>query len=456
SLSAATVNAQVPANSPFAGQAAPPEGFSTGVEFDKVRIDAALAAPTTAETMQLVPSRDTTGHGTAVTSVAAATGVLEGGRYAGMAPAADLLIVKLGFPSPDSFPRTTELMRALTYTVNKAVGLGMPVAINLSFGNTYGPHDGSSILERFIDNITEIGRNIICVGTGNEGAAGGHLAGRFGQIAAKNEMLTRKIELNIAPYQQTMNVQLWKEFSDQYQIELITPNGEREWIDTVVPGKKSVVVGETKVLIFIGEPSPYTINQEIYFDFIPQGSYVSEGIWTFAITPVYTINGNYDFYLPSSGVLNAGTGFFTPTPEKSLTIPSTASKVITVGAYDVVYESYADFSGRGYVLQSILDPQVSGGSLKPDLAAPGVNVQVILPGNQPGAVNGTSFATPFVTGAAALLMEWGIVKERDVYLYGEKIKAYLRKGARTIRGEREYPNARVGYGALCVEASIPK
>ena len=43
----------------------------------------------------------------------------------------------------------------------------------------------------------------------------------------------------------------------------------------------------------------------------------------------------------------------------------------------------------------------------------------------------------------------------DPYLYGEKVKAYLRKGAKPIRGETEYPNARVGYGALCVEDSLP-
>ena len=70
-------------------------------------------------------------------------------------------------------------------------------------------------------------------------------------------------------------------------------------------------------------------------------------------------------------------------------------------------------------------------------------------------MTGTSFATPFATGAAALLMQWGIVMENDPYLYGEKVKAYLRRGAQPIRGETEYPNARVGYGSICVEDSLP-
>lgn len=456
SLDAAAVNARTPASSPWAGQAAPPEGFRTGVEFSKERIDAALRAPTAAAAQQLVPSRDTTGHGTGVTAIAAATGALAGGRYTGMAPESDLIIVKLGFPAPDSFPRTTELMRALTYVTQKAVALGMPLAINLSFGNNYGSHDGTSILERFVNNISGVGRSVICVGSGNEGAAGGHVGGRFGQVTVGGAELTRNIELNIADYQQSMSVQIWKEYSDRGTILLIAPNGARTLINTEIPGQITMVMEATKVLVFVGEPSPYSINQEIFFDFMPVNNYVNSGIWTFTITPSKTSSGNYDFYLPCSSVLSAGTRFFTPTPEKTLTIPSTSARVITVGAYDAVFDSYADFSGRGYVLQSIAGAQVSGVNTKPDLTAPGVNINTVLPDDVVSTVSGTSFAVPFVTGAAALLMEWGIVQGNDRYLYGEKVKAYLRSGARALRGEQVYPNARVGYGALCVAASLPQ
>lgn len=87
----------------------------------------------------------------------------------------------------------------------------------------------------------------------------------------------------------------------------------------------------------------------------------------------------------------------------------------------------------------------------PDLVAPGVDVRVPTEDGGIMVVSGTSFATPFVTGSAALLMEWGVVRKQDPFLYGEKVKAYLRSGARPIRGERIYPNLRVGYGALCLE-----
>ncbi len=428
----------------FAGKAAPPEGFETGVEFSKYRIDAALRS---AMPKRIVPSIDSTGHGTSVAAIAAAGGMLLEGQYQGMAPESALLVVKMGIPDPDSFPRTTELMRAMTYAVKKAVEMGMPLAVNLSFGNTYGSHDGTSLVERYMDNVAEIGRCVVCVGSGNEGAAGGHVAGSF-KMNAESEGV-RQIELSIGNYQRTVSVQLWKEYTDVFRIELVSPGGRETEVDLLSTGGKSVVLEETRILIYVGEPSPYSVNQEIYFDFLPIGNYINQGIWTFYLYPVKTVTGNYDFYLPSSVALNTSTRFFTPTPDKTLTIPSTASKVITVGAYDTVYDSYADFSGRGYPLKSVSGERILQGNVKPDIAAPGVNIATIGPDNTFVQVSGTSFATPFVTGGAALMMEWGVVRGNDAFLYGEKVKAYLRRGAKPIRGEREYPNARVGaYGNI--------
>ena len=445
------VNAVLPEGyEEFVGMAASPEGFQTGVEFSKNRIDAALK---NAMPERIVPSVDTSGHGTAVTAIAAAGGMLQEGRYRGVAPECELLIVKMGTPAPDSFPKTTELMRALTYAVNKAVELGKPLSINLSFGNTYGSHDGTSLVERFLDNVAEIGRTVICVGSGNEGAAGGHVAGSLGMVENGGE--ERRIELSVSNYQTAVSVQLWKEYSDSFEVELISPGGERVLIDDRRTGGYQYTLEETEILLYVGEPSPYTVNQEIYFDFLPKNSYVNRGVWSFLLRPIRTVIGNYDLYLPSNAVLNAGTRFFTPTPEKTLTIPSTASKIITVGAYDVFYESYADFSGRGYPLESITAGRISQGNIKPDIVAPGTNIMTIGPENTYVQVSGTSFAAPFVTGSAALLMEWGIVRGNDRFLYGEKMKAYLRRGAAPLRGESVYPNEKVGFGKLCVEQSLP-
>ena len=127
-----------------------------GQEYDETQINAALATGSRQQALELVPSIDTTGHGTAVAGIAAGNGGAGGLANAGVARESDLLVVRLGTPRTESFPRTTELMRALTYTVNKSIELQMPVAINLSFGNTYGAHNGTSLLDRFLDNISEM------------------------------------------------------------------------------------------------------------------------------------------------------------------------------------------------------------------------------------------------------------------------------------------------------------
>lgn len=444
---------------------APPSGFLTGVEFDQAQINEALNTPNETEGSLLVPSLDTSGHGTAVAGIAAGNGAGSEGVYAGVAPESELIIVKLGTPAPNSFPRTTELMRALTYVVNKSLELRKPIAINLSFGNTYGAHNGTSLLERFIDNISETGRNVICVGSGNEGASGGHTGGSVGitennvtglSVGETSNAARTIVELVVGNYESGLNVQLWKDYVDRYRIYVKSPVGEEFMVDTDRPGKQTFRLEQTRILLYNGEPAPYLTSQEIYFDFLPMEnrSYINNGIWTFILEPVETVTGNYTFYLPSETVRSGQTRFVRPTPDVTLTIPSTASKVITVGAYQAALESYADFSGRGYLFQDRLGGRIEGSFIKPDLAAPGVGILAPTRDGGYAAVTGTSFATPFVTGAAALLMQWGIVNGNDRYLYGEKVKAYLRKGAQPIRGERVYPNERVGFGALCVADSL--
>lgn len=442
-----------------------------GQEYDETQINAALATGSRQQALELVPSIDTTGHGTAVAGIAAGNGGAGGLANAGVARESDLLVVRLGTPRTESFPRTTELMRALTYTVNKSIELQMPVAINLSFGNTYGAHNGTSLLERFLDNISEIGRNVICAGSGNEGASGGHVGGSVAVTGRGESTLTNivdeidnaatdnvtRIELIIGNYETGINVQLWKEYTDRYLVTMVSPSGEAFTVDTDRPGKQIYQLDQTRILLYNGDPAPYLTSQEIYFDLLPEegNRYVGAGVWTFLLQPVRTITGNYTFYLPSGTVRSASTRFVRTTPDVTLTIPSTASKVVTVGAYDPVYDAYADFSGRGYLYQEQVNSRTSDSFVKPDLVAPGINI--LAPDREGGytPVTGTSFATPFVTGAAALLMQWGIVDGNDPYLYGEKVKAYLRRGAKPIRGENSYPNARVGYGALCVADSLP-
>ncbi|MBD5544463.1 MAG: S8 family peptidase [Lachnospiraceae bacterium] len=426
---------------------------SLGREFTAEEINQALSAQTRQEGNEIVPSRDITGHGTAVASIAAGKvySNTAGGTanendilLQGAATESQLIIVKLDTKGQNSFPMTTNLMRAFHYVVMKAMALKMPIAINLSFGNTYGSHDGTSLVERFLDNVSEIGRTVICVGSGNEGAASGHVSGRF-PGSTENQV----IEFSIGEYERSFNLQIWKNYVDDFSIELTAPSLESIIINLNETGTQRRRLTETELLLFIGVPKPYGVNQEIFLDFLPRDNYIPNGIWKVTFLPRKIVVGEYKLYMPSSTVRGSATRFLTPSTLRTLTIPSTAGKIITVGAYDARYRAYADFSGRGYV------EQAAGliGSTKPDLVAPGVGILAATPtGTQ--AVTGTSFATPFVTGAAALLMEWGLVRGNDPYLYGEKMKAVLRRGALPLFENMSYPNERVGYGALCVENSL--
>lgn len=465
----------------------PPEGFQTGVEFTKMQIDEALQTGSETEARQRIPTIDVSGHGTAVAGILAAGGTDEEPFRKGVAPESSLLIVKLGAQRENAFPKTTEIMRGVTYALRKAQELQMPLVINLSFGNTYGDHRGNSLLERFLDNAAEMGRTSIVVGSGNEGATGGHVEGlvRSGQ--------TERVELAVSEYESSLNVQLWKYYQDVFEVVLITPFGESIEIPMDIPGAYRYRTDNLALLIYVGQPLPYMVFQELYIDFIPEngggigndlnvteisrgrGNYIPAGIWTFELLPRSIVYGGYQFFLPGSTTRSEGTRFFRESPQVTLTVPSTATRVITVGAYDIYTGGVADFSGRGYVFRQMMGNARNGslGSLnrqdslamellptlintvKPDLVAPGVDIETVSVRGGYTRVSGTSYATPMVAGAAALLMEWGIVRGNDPYLYGEKLKAYLQKGARPIPGEEKLPDDRAGWGALCLADSIP-
>ena len=424
-----------------------PEGYDVGVEYTEGAINEALKSQTQAQRMSIVASRDTSGHGTAVAGIAAGNGRGAGTdyrQYAGVAPESELLVVKLGNPAGDGFPRTTELMMGIDYAVRKALEYRMPVAVNISFGNTYGSHDGTSLLERFIDDISNIWKSSICIGTGNEGASAGHTSGR---LSDDREEI---IQLAVQERQPSLNIQIWKEYTDVVDISLISPSGMRIGPIKEVLGPQRFTMGQTEILLYYGEPSPYSTAQEIFIDMLPVENYINAGTWRIVLAPRKIVSGVYELWLPSEGVLNKGTGFSYPMDNMTLTIPSTAGRAIAVGAYNGLTFAYADFSGRG------APGTLTGRSvIKPDIAAPGVNITTVAAGGGYTSYSGTSFATPFVTGGAALLMEWGIVQGNDPYLYGEKVKAYLRRGARPLPGFTVYPNNQVGYGALCVRGSLP-
>ena len=417
----------------------PPAGYSLGTLFTNEVINDALAATDPQTRLSICPSQDSSGHGTHVAGIAAGNGHASNGIYRGVAYEAELLVVKLGTPNPNGFPSTSLLMMGIDFCVRESLSRNQPLALNLSFGNTYGSHSGSSLLETYLDSVSELGRISIVVGSGNEGTSSGHTSGIL------TEGQNQTIEFSISDYTTSLNIQLWKNYWDDFTLTLTPPVGSGVSIPSNA-GAWRYRFGETEIYSYNGEPTPYTPFQEIYFDFLPRDTYLTPGVWTIRLSPQNIRNGLWDMWMPSSAIRNEATGFLLPTPDTTLTIPSTASRAITVGAYDSSQNTYAPFSGRGFTWNNQF--------IKPDLVAPGVNITSCAPGGGYEQRSGTSMATPFVTGSASLLMQWGILNGNDPFLYGEKLRAYLINGTKSLPGFFEYPNRQTGWGALCLYRSI--
>ena len=406
---------------------------TTGTEYDRSQIDEALQNET--KDTAGIPGADVLGHGTQVAAIACGS--------SGVAAQADILVVKLGLAAKNGFPRTTQLMEALDYVVRKAIDYGKPLAVNISFGNNYGDHTGSSLLENFINDIADSWKCSICIGSGNEGLGAVHTGGTL------TEDTEETVELAVSSYETGLSIQIWKDYWDDIAVEIIAPSGRNLGRIQENSRVSRIRYEDMELLTYFGEPSPFRIRQEIYIDMIPQTVYIQSGLWKLRLIPRSIRNGRYDMWLPAQGALNFGTGFTSPDSASTFTIPSAAAKAVAVGAYDAGTGSAAPFSGQGYIVEI-------GGSLmvKPELAAPGVNVLVPSVSGM-ARVSGTSYATPFVTGSAALLMEWGIVRGNDTFLYGEKLKAYLIKGAEPLAGAA-VPDTQTGWGRLCLKNSLPQ
>lgn len=425
----------------------PPEGFATGSEYTREEINAALEVENdVAKRREIVPEFDGTGHGTAVLGIMAGNGLSSAERIIGVAPEAEIIVVKLGNPDDRGFPRTTQLMLALDYAVRFAIREGKPLAVNISYGNNYGAHNGDSMLERYIDTIAGFYRISIVTGTGNDGITARHTSGR---LVNRN---TEMVEIYVGDYMRSFNLQIWKHYLDEFDIVVESPTNRQIGPLSSYSRVQNYALPNDLLAVYYSEPTPYNPEQEIYISWIPRGDYITPGIWRIYLEPKRIIAGDYNMWLPVAGSTSSEVSFVRPVIFNTLVVPSTAKYVLSVAAYDSRNDTFAAFSGRGPELEQGL-PQVVG---KPDLAAPGVAINTCQVGGGYREVSGTSFAAPFVTGAAALLMQYGIVEGRDPYLYGEKIRASLIKGARRLPFQASQPSPLVGWGALCVSDSIPE
>ncbi len=382
----------------------------------------------------IVDSTDVVGHGTHVAGIACAGGRINQ-RYYGVAPNASIAMVKV---TRTRFSLSTYIMRGLKFLVDRSKELGLPLVVNISLSTNDGAHNGSSLLEQYIQTVSTLERITIVIAGGNEGEAAHHVGRPINQ--------ENIIDFNVASDESIVSINLYKSVLPQLSMEIISPEGRSSGIIDVVEGFNAGVVGSTRYDIYNTGPKPFDISGEIGIILTGLSNFISTGQWRIILRRTNDYEGRFDMWLPISEGLNVSTRFLNPTIYNTLGIPATVRNVVSIGSYNFLTNTISPFSGRGrpYDLEE----------MKPDVVAPGEDIDSAIPNRGFAAKSGTSMATPNVTGICALMMEWGIVKGNDLYLYGERLRYYLLIGAKRGRRDVTYPDPAWGYGEVCAYDSL--
>ena len=402
-----------------------------GAVYSKAQINEAL---NTENPYDIVPSRDDVGHGTHVAGIACAGGNISS-KYYGVAPESSIIMVKV---ARGLFTLSTEIMKGIKFLIDKSKELNMPLAINISLSTNDGAHNGSSLLEQYISTVSTLERVTIVIAAGNEGEAAHHVGGNLEGI--------NEIFFNVSSDESTVVLNLYKSLLPSVSIELISPSGGSTGEIAVKEGFQEGAIGNSRYSIYLTGPKPFDVSGEIGIIIRGINEYITPGQWKISLRKLNNYDGTFDMWLPISEGLNINTKFVNPVVYNTLGIPATVRNVISVGSYNYLVDTISPFTGRGQIYE--------GQYIKPDIVAPGEGIYSAIPNRSFDKKTGTSMATPQVTGAAALMMQWGIVNRNDPYLYGERLKYFLMLGSKKGRRDISYPDPSWGYGELCLRDSF--
>lgn len=410
-----------------------------GTEYTQEQINQALRSPNPRE---IVPSVDENGHGTKLAGIVAGSENREN-NFSGVVPDADLIVVKLKqakrnltdyffIPPTEPCYQENDIIWGMQYLIETARKLRRPISICIGIGTSQGAHNNAGYLNNTVSTVGDFPGICISTSGGNEGNARRHF---YSAIPINSPPVP--IELNVAENETGFTLEIWGEPPMTYSVDILSPTGE--YVPTIF-GK----LEETRTIRFIFEQTL------IYLDYIlienETGNQVilmrfqnpTPGTWRFQITGRGDLNGSVHSWLPAGNFILQDTYFIRSNPYTTLTSPGNSFVPLTIVAYNQANGSLYINSGKGYSTSNLLNP---------DFAAPGVNVQCPGPNNTFTTLTGTSAATAHTTGIAAMILEWGIVRNNYTNIDTIGIKKFLIRGARR-NPQLLYPNRDWGYGMI--------
>ena len=411
-----------------------------GTQYTAEEINLALNSDNPAS---IVPTRDENGHGTFLASIAAGNRDERAG-FSGAAPQASIAMVKLK-PAKQYLRdfyliqdgaeayQENDIMMGVSYLYFLARKYSMPLVVCIPLGTNIGSHMGMSRLGQYLNQVSLSNGSAVITAAGNETGARHHF--RAVMDASTDEVTA---ELRVGEREAGFSMELWAENMGVYTVGFISPTGEvaRE-ISVPLRGENTVsfLLEQTQITVYTQIADVSAGSQFIFMRFETPMS----GIWRILIRNSLDIRETFHLWLPVRGFISDETYFLRPDPDTTITDPGNARYPITVTAYDHTKNSIYIHASRGYSLS---------GRIKPDLAAPGVNILgASVSGRRLTRMSGTSVSAAHLAGAAAILLNWGVLNANYPYLNTPVLKSIFVRGAQR-NPALTYPNREFGYGTL--------